>query len=112
MKYKTPQEIFATTPEENVREVFVDIFGIDLGQQVYTEFSTDPDFRERYQAMISRYIAHQKAVEKLIEDYKTAQEKHDARWMKHRAIMACVLIVAIVVWLIIVAIHFGNLALQ
>jgi hypothetical protein len=69
MRYRTPQEILSTTPEERVYEVFVDLFG-PIGLQIATEFATLPEYKERYKTMLAAEKEHQDKMRKLLNEQK------------------------------------------
>ena len=112
MKIKTPQEILATTPEESVREAFVSILGIDLGLEAYADFSTNPEYREKFEKMILKYLEHQRETDKLLQHHIARMGKIAEKETRVATVLKYVLIAMIIAWIVFIIFHFGNLALQ
>ncbi len=96
MKYRTTEEIINTPAEQQIEDIFVDLFGEKLGGQIYKDFSTNPDTREKYQLMLSKQKSHQQEMANLQK--KILQSRflvHDFWW--YSAILGVLIFIVLVI---------------
>lgn len=71
MKMRSIDEILQTTPENRVIEVFIEVFGEELGRTMATEFAHSPQYKDRYEQMVKQEMEHQERMKRLVQEIKT-----------------------------------------
>ncbi len=65
MKYRTTKEILETPIEQQIEEVFVQLFGEVLGKELFVDYKTNPLYAEKYQEQVRLTKEHQERMREL-----------------------------------------------
>lgn len=78
MRYRTAEEILSTKPEDRVVEVFIETFGPVIGVPLALEFSTNPEYKERYEKMLKVERDHIEEIREMVQQCRAKPKT--TRW--------------------------------
>ncbi len=95
MKYRSTKEILETPIEQQIEDVFVQLFGEVLGKELFADYKTNPLYAVRYQEQMRLAKVHQDRIREFEEQKPKTQSLVTAILLPSAIIAACFAAVAL-----------------